>query len=186
MEHGHHIIALDLGFAGEPTALAVVKPRTEYYFDTPREDSLAHRNHFEVVHLERFGAGTGYPEIVARTKEIASDRSRILNYTLLANTATSGPAPLTLFTERNLHPDVFVVLNGSWSARKQPVGSVSAWGAVTPASSPSTSPSSSESQSRASIMPSPSVSPTPSAPSRRPSSSLSASLESVPAAISSA
>ena len=111
MEIGHHIISLDLGFADKPTALAAVKPKTDY--NAPEGVRREVRNHFDVVHLERFEAGVGYPQIVARTKEITSDRERIDDFTLLANIATSGPAPLKLFNERLLYPQTFVVLNGS-------------------------------------------------------------------------
>ena len=41
MESGHHIVGVDLGFAAEPTALAVVKPNTFYFYKTPHEDELA-------------------------------------------------------------------------------------------------------------------------------------------------
>ena len=118
MESGHHIVSIDLGFAGEATALAVVKPRSDYFFEQGIEDRPpAYRNYFDVVHLERFAPGAGYPEVVRRTKEICSDRKRLPDFTLLINTSTSGPAPLKLFRERRLYPYAFTILNGpaeSW------------------------------------------------------------------------
>ena len=121
MESGHHIISLDLGFAGEPTALAVVKPKTAYRFATAQEDDLAWTNSFDVVHLERFPPSVGFPRVVARTKEIGSDRKRIPDYSLLVNTSSAGPAALKLFEERRLEPRRLMIVNGSVGGRREQV-----------------------------------------------------------------
>ncbi len=124
MESGHHIISLDLGFAGEPTALGVVKPRTEYWHRNPLGRELEHANHFDVVHLERFQASVGYPQVVHRLKAMVSDRKRIPDCTVLVNTSSSGPAPLKLFVERNLLHYPFTVINSaveSWRGQTEAV-----------------------------------------------------------------
>ena len=77
METGHHIVSVDLGFAGEPTALAVVKPVTSYYYDTGAEDSLASTNSFDVLHLERFEPGAGYSNVAA-WRHVRKRSSRIV------------------------------------------------------------------------------------------------------------
>lgn len=118
---GHHIISIDLGFAGEPTALTVVEPKTTYRFAGGREDELAWVNRFNVVHLERFPPSAGFPRVAARTKEIASDKRRIPDYLLLVNTSSSGPAALKLLEERRLEPRPLMIINGSVSSRRDHV-----------------------------------------------------------------
>jgi len=117
MEAGTHIVSLDLGFAGEPTALAVVTPSTRFFYADPRETEVAWENSFEVRHLERFPPGTPYIEAVMRTQELRSDRVRLPRSEIVVNTSSSGPEPLKAFRDRGVHPRAFTILNGeagSW------------------------------------------------------------------------
>ena len=133
MEAGHHVISLDLGFAGEPTALAVIEPTTAYHYTTPHEDALDGVNHFDVRYLERFPPGTAYSEVVARVKEISSDRSEIPTSTVLVNTSSSGEQPLKLFRERNVPLRAHTIVNGdasTWQGQTQGVAKRSIVGAT--------------------------------------------------------
>ena len=112
METGHHIISVDIGFkVSETTALAVVEPKTDYGYTSPREDEIAGVNEFEVRHLERFDPGTSYSAVAARVKELQSDRRRIPAATVLVNMTNS--APLKPFRARNIRIRPFTIINGS-------------------------------------------------------------------------
>ena len=133
MEAGHHVISLDLGFAGEPTALAVIEPTTAYHYATIHEDALDGVNHFDVRHLERFPPGTPYSEVAARVKEISSDRSQIPHCTVLVNTSSSGEQPLKPFRERNVPLQAHTIVNGdasTWQGQAQGVAKRSIVGAT--------------------------------------------------------
>ena len=113
MESGHFIISVDLGFAAEPTALAVVEPASRYFYDPPHSTDIGHENSFAVVHLERFPPGTGYPAIVERVREICKDKAKIPEHDLLLNITAVGRPLFQLFRDNKLFVRPFVILNGS-------------------------------------------------------------------------
>ena len=124
MESGHFIISVDLGFAAEPTALAVVEPASRYFYDPPRSTNINHENTYAVVHLERFSPGTGYPAIVKRVREICTDKARIPEHDLLLNITAVGRPLFQLFRDNKMFARPFVILNGAaekWSGPARPI-----------------------------------------------------------------
>lgn len=124
METGRHIISIDLGFAAEPTALAVIEPKTDYRYTLPLEDGIIGTNSFEVRHLQKFQPGASVSEVADQVKELTSDRGRIPISTVLVNTSSSGPAPLKVFRERNIRLRAHTILNvaaESWTGPTQGV-----------------------------------------------------------------
>lgn len=112
MDAGTHIISIDLGFAGEPTALAVVTPDTRFFYKDARETMPGWENSFAVSHLARFPASDSYMNVAMRTKELISSRSHLPRSVVLINTSSSGAEPLRVFKAQNIHFRAFTVLNG--------------------------------------------------------------------------
>jgi hypothetical protein len=122
LESGYFLVSLDLGLAGEPTALAIVKPASEYFYASPFTCEIDHENSYDVVHLERFGAGVGLPVIVERVGEILDavdqqKRPRIPEHQLLLNITSVGKPALRYFRAQKLPPrQVFTIVNGGAEA----------------------------------------------------------------------
>ncbi len=110
MQAGQHIISLSLGTVAEPSALAVVDPRTEF-LKRDRE------NFFDMTWLERFPAGRPIPVIVARVEEIMSDKRLAKNCTLLLDITSTGEAPERVFESRGLYPKLFDLTNAGLDER---------------------------------------------------------------------
>ena len=105
MKAGHHIISLSLGTVAEPSALAVIQPRT--VFSEPDEEGRRSslENHFAVTWLERFPAGRPITAIAARTCELISDKRLADNYTLLLDITSTGKAPAKVFEARGVYSE---------------------------------------------------------------------------------
>ena len=117
MQSGQHIISLSLGTVAEPSAVAVVDPRTEF-LKRDRE------NFFDVTHLERFPAGRPIPVIVARVEEIMSDKRLAKNCHLLLDITSTGEAPVRVFESRGLNPKLFDLTNAGLAERSGGVSRV--------------------------------------------------------------
>lgn len=104
MKAGQHIVSLSLGTVAEPSAVAVVAPRTK--FERPKEWDGKHdrENFFDVIHLERFPAGRPIPTIVDRVSEIMSGERLTKNCHLLLDVTSTGAAPIRVFESRGLYP----------------------------------------------------------------------------------
>ena len=100
MKAGQHIVSLSLGTVAEPSAVAVIDPRTEF-------EKRDRENYFNVTWLERFPAGRPIPVIVARVEELMSDKRLAKNGHLLLDITLTGAAPLRVFESRGLYPESF-------------------------------------------------------------------------------
>ena len=98
MKAGQHIVSLSLGTVAEPSAVAVIDPRTEF-------EKRDRENYFNVTWLERFPAGRPIPTIVARVEELMSDKRLAKNCHLLLDITSTGEAPLRVFESRGLYPE---------------------------------------------------------------------------------
>ena len=104
MQSGQHIISLSLGTAAEPSAVAMVDPRTEF-LKRDRE------NYFDVTHLERFPARHPIPAIVASVEKLMSDKRLAKNCHLLLDITLTGATPIRVFESRGLYPETFNLTN---------------------------------------------------------------------------
>ena len=104
MQSGQHIISLSLGTAAEPSAVAMVDPRTEF-LKRDRE------NYFDVTHLERFPARHPIPAIVAYVEKLMSDKRLAKNCHLLLDITLTGATPIRVFESRGLYPETFNLTN---------------------------------------------------------------------------
>ncbi len=104
MKAGQHIVSLSLGTVAEPSAVAVVSPRTE--FEPPKEEDRKRdrENYFDVIHLERFPAARPIPAIVSRVSELMSGERLTKNCHLLLDITSTGAAPIRVFESRGLYP----------------------------------------------------------------------------------
>ena len=118
MESGHHIISVSLGGPTKPSGLAVIEPRSKYWYPKGNESELGFENHFDVVWLQRFPAGEAYPYIVSAVREVASQRRLARDSTLLVDITNTGTAPLGLFDNQGLYPETFRVTDTGQSARQ--------------------------------------------------------------------
>lgn len=104
MKAGQHIVSLSLGTVAEPSAVAVIDPRTEF-LKRDRE------NYFNVTWLKRFPAGRPIPAIVARVEELMSDKRLVKNCHLVLDITSTGAAPLRIFESRGLYSQVIEFTN---------------------------------------------------------------------------
>ena len=104
MEAGQHIVSLSLGTVAEPSAVAVIDPRTEFERPKDRRRGRDWENYFDAIHLERFPAGRPIPTIVDRVSEIMSGERLTKNCRLLLDITSTGAAPIRVFESRGLHP----------------------------------------------------------------------------------
>ncbi len=100
MQPGQHIISLSLGTPAEPSAVAMVDPRTEF----ENKDRV---NHFDVRHLKRFPADYPISTIAARVEKMMSDKRLAKNCHLLLDITLTGPAPERVFENRGLDLESF-------------------------------------------------------------------------------
>ena len=104
MKAGQHIISLSLGTVAEPSAVAVIDPRTEF-LKRDRE------NYFNMTWLERFPAAHPILAIVARVEELMSDKRLASNCRLLLDITSTGAAPRRVFKSRGLYPKLIELTN---------------------------------------------------------------------------
>ena len=104
MDSGQHIVSLSLGTVAEPSAVAVIDPRTEFERRDVRGGGRDWENYFDVIHLERFPAGRPIPTVVDRVAEIMSGERLTKNCHLLLDITSTGAAPIRVFESRGLHP----------------------------------------------------------------------------------
>ena len=104
MDAGQHIVSLSLGNAAEPSAVAVIDPRTEFERRDVRSGGRDWENYFDVIHLERFAAGRPIPTVVDRMSEIMSGERLTKNCHLLLDITSTGAAPIRVFESRGLYP----------------------------------------------------------------------------------
>ena len=112
MEAGQHIVSLSLGTAAEPSAVAVLEPRTE--FERRPKDQNRKRdweNHFDVVHLDRFPAGHPIPAVVTSVSELVSGERLAKNCHLLLDITSTGAAPVRVFESSGLYPESIDLTN---------------------------------------------------------------------------
>ena len=117
MQSGQHIVSLSLGTVAEPSAVAVVDPRTEF-LKRDRE------NFFNVTHLDRFPAKFPITAIVARVEELMSNKRLAKNCHLLLDITSTGEAPVRVFESRGLNPKLFALTNAGLDERSGGVNRV--------------------------------------------------------------
>lgn len=104
MQSGEHILSLSLGGISEPSGLAVIEPRSIYWYPGGREDELDWENQFEVIWLERFEPGRPVPAIVARVRELLSEKRLARGHSLLLDITASGAAAVRTIERHGLYP----------------------------------------------------------------------------------
>ncbi len=104
MKAGQLVVSLSLGTVAEPSAVAVIAPRTE--FEPPEEwgGKRDRENYFDVIHLERVPAARPIPAIANRVSEIMSGERLTKNCHLLLDVTSTGAAPIRVFESRGLYP----------------------------------------------------------------------------------
>ncbi len=113
MESGHHIISISLGGSANPTGLAVVEPRSEYWYPKGNESELDSENHFGVFWLERVPAGRSYPAIVSRVRELKATQQVSRDCSVLVDITRTGAAPLKLFEAKGIDVEPVEVTDGA-------------------------------------------------------------------------
>ena len=116
MQAGQHIVSLSLGTVAEPSAVAVIDPRTKF-------EKKDRENYFDVTWLQRFPAGHPIPAVVARVSELMSDKRLAKNCHLILDITSTGAAPLRVFESHGLYPEAKVELTNTGS--KEHTGGVS-------------------------------------------------------------
>ena len=111
MESGQHIVSLSLGTVAEPSAVAVIEPRTE--FERPKDQGRKRgwENYFNVTHLDRFPAGHPIPVVVSSVSQLMSGERLTKNCHLLLDITSTGPAPVRVFESCGLYPTSFDLTN---------------------------------------------------------------------------
>ena len=111
MQSGQHIVSLSLGTVAEPSAVVVIEPRTEFWRPKDQDRKRDWENHFDVIWLERFPAGSPIPAVVARVTELVSGERLAKNCHLLLDLTSTGAAPLRVFESRGLYPQPIEITN---------------------------------------------------------------------------
>jgi hypothetical protein len=118
MQSGHHIISVTLGGPAKPTGLAVVEPKSDYFYPNGDEKQLRWDNHFDVVWLERLPPGREYPAILSRIRELRSQKRIGRDYSLLLDVSVSGLAAVRFFEDEGLYPNPLRV-SEAWTSTFQ-------------------------------------------------------------------
>ena len=113
MKTGHHVISISLGGPANPTGLAVVEPKSVYFYPSGNEKQLGWDNFFEVRWLERLSSGREYPAILSRIQELRSQKRIGRDYSLLVDISASGLAAVRFFEDEGLYPEPLQVSDAS-------------------------------------------------------------------------
>ena len=111
MKSGQHIVSLSLGTAAEPSAAVVIDPRTEP--ERPKDQGRKRdwENYFNVTHITRFPAGHPIPVVASRVAQLMSDERLAKNCHLLLDITSTGSAPVRVFENSGLYPELINLTN---------------------------------------------------------------------------
>ena len=118
MRTGHHVISISLGGSANPTGLAVVEPKSVYFYPSGNEKQLGWDNFFEVRWLERLSSGREYPAILSRIQELRSQKRIGRDYSVLVDISASGLAAVRFFEDEGLYPEPLQVSDASKPAHQ--------------------------------------------------------------------
>ncbi len=111
MKSGQHIVSVSLGTVGEPSAVVVIDPRTEFGRREKQTKKRDSENHFNVTHITRFPARHPIPVIVSRVAQLMSDERLVKNCHLLLDVTSTGTAPVRVFESSGLYPESIDLTN---------------------------------------------------------------------------
>jgi hypothetical protein len=109
-----YYVAVDLGQVMEYTAVAVVRRVAPAGWNPEREGiDRPEDGRYEVAHLKRYRPGTGFPQIVAETKELLAELPPGEKQTqLLVDATSAGPSVVALFRDAGMKPIAVTITAG--------------------------------------------------------------------------